>query len=552
MAHLLLTDVVTGEVHARSAVISILKLEAAERNETLASLPEFMYSTMCDIQPLPTWHPYHVPFPDMVFEMVRALGELKALRKSGLGLPVQDVVAYRDGKFETVNATCFNMPPEDRLNLPIMTMNNVIVETLPQGENVRGAMIHGRDVGNFAQQGGFRSAKPWLGRNASEAIWYSDVTTFVEDHSILYDLALYLEHDERSIFEVLQKTGDMLYHNEVYLGELMCRQNSIGVRHNGLFTFYDRAHPEQTSGSRTIMDASSYSGVDLEFLRRYNLEVLAGRDSPIARLTQFMSAAANMQSTNDIDWGNSFAVMHFNRWWLPMLLQAPPQGTAGSVRALQLLLAPLFELIGFEPVSEAAAWEYTRLLLPGGTKEGVATDKNELCLRRTTAPLSRLLLSARLAQGFAPLLRTGSGPIPNPPMHVSCKTSSCELFLDLWLPNSAERLAVWSTDGPGIAVMNDVVPDLAATLLRLPLDAELLYVGRPIGDMPLFTALSPELNRSARHFCETHEGRTSVDVFLPGPEGRWNKSGAAAPLRPGNAQGIPPTVGWESCPLFVA
>ncbi|CAE8597527.1 unnamed protein product, partial [Polarella glacialis] len=209
-AHLLLTDVVTGEVHARSAVISILQQEAAQRN---TALPEFMYSTMCDIQPLPGWHSHHVPFPDMVSEMVRALSEEKARRKLRQGSQVQDVAAHRDSKFERVNASCFHSRPEDRANLPILTMNNAILETLPQMDSIVGATLHGHDVGHFIRQGGLESAKPWLEngaprkKNASEApVWLSDVSTFVEDHSILYDLALYLQFDENSIFELLQQT----------------------------------------------------------------------------------------------------------------------------------------------------------------------------------------------------------------------------------------------------------------------------------------------------------------------------------------------------------
>ncbi|CAE8722906.1 unnamed protein product, partial [Polarella glacialis] len=204
-AHLLLTDVVTGEVHARSAVISILQQEAAQRN---TALPEFMYSTMCDIQPLPGWHSHHVPFPDMVSEMVRALSEEKARRKLRQGSQVQDVAAHRDSKFERVNASCFHSRPEDRANLPILTMNNAILETLPQMDSIVGATLHGHDVGHFIRQGGLESAKPWLEngaprkKNASEA----PVSTFVEDHSILYDLALYLQFDENSIFELLQQT----------------------------------------------------------------------------------------------------------------------------------------------------------------------------------------------------------------------------------------------------------------------------------------------------------------------------------------------------------
>eukprot|EP00440_Ansanella_granifera_P055541 gb/GFBE01060206.1/.p1 GENE.gb/GFBE01060206.1/~~gb/GFBE01060206.1/.p1 ORF type:complete len:698 (+),score=177.94 gb/GFBE01060206.1/:1-2094(+) len=548
--HLLTTDVVTGEVHARAAVLSILQHEAAKGTGP-KELPEFMYSTMCDIQELPQWHPYHTPFPTMVWEMVRALSNEKEARAARRGTIAQDVPEYRDDKFVSVNESCMHADPATRVNYPVLTMNNLIIETLPFEHNVSHAQMHGRDVGGFTGQGGLEVAKPWKAPREGEKpkIWLSDVTTFVEDHSILYDVALYLTlMGDASIQDQLLRTGDMLYHNEVYLGELACRYDLVSLRHNDIFTYYDRAHPQDMAdGKRQVFDIPAYSDVDLDFVRQYNLEVLAERDSPIARLTQYMSAAANMKSTNNIDWGNSFAVQHLDRWWLPSMLQQPPQGREGSLSQLKSKLSPLFKIAGWEPAGPS--------------------DSHWL-LRRVTVPMARFFFTSTKKQLTPPEAPKGLYEEPTDLlMPADCEKFHCELFLDLWLPAASERMAIWGTDKQKIKVdeiagidlsglfqvpiLTGLVKDPEATNLKLPWSAELIYVGRPFGKNPLLTATDPELRLAAKRTCLQEQGKEldDEDIFLPRGEDRFRPE--LAPFRVGNAQGVPPQLGFDACPQYM-
>lgn len=77
-AHLVELAALGSEHVARMAALRVLR-------DSGRPWPEVVQSANCDIQPLPTWHPHHVPFPEMTVRMWQAFRSEALARASPLG-----------------------------------------------------------------------------------------------------------------------------------------------------------------------------------------------------------------------------------------------------------------------------------------------------------------------------------------------------------------------------------------------------------------------------------------------------------------------------------
>ncbi|CAE8629551.1 unnamed protein product [Polarella glacialis] len=443
--------------------------------------------------------------------MLRALRMEKARRAAGRG-----TLAENDPRFHTEKVTRISSctgDEEQRKNYPILTMNHLMLETFPKMSTLEGARMHSIDVGGFLQKDGLRNAKPFRLDDDPEHAWLTDTGTWHEDHSSLYDTALYLQ-----ISDGLARTGDSVPALSEFLCELSCRFGWAMLRHNDIIGFYDlaKADTEHVSGDgrsmRPLFDPSHYSGINLDAMKLYNLEVLALKRSPEATLRQFMSAQRHIGPAYEYNFGNKYLAKHWATSFLPSRLNDVPRKqhsddmtTLGE--ELQWI-APLFQVAGFQPM--AATFGTLRLL-------------------RVEVPTAMFYLIAS-QDGFLDEQQAISA---HTPQHSSCvQPRWCDLFLDMWYPTQKRRMAVWvmSPDsGKGLAT---IVED---TTLELPLGAILLSVQRPLPQMKFqpHETTKAEMELAAIRVC-----RNMGVLGEPWP----SELVAAVPLKPRYYDGSPKNI----------
>jgi hypothetical protein len=274
----------TGEWFGRKVALQIMK--------QFHSPPPLILSGHCDIHPLPEWHAQHVPFEGIVERMVTEFlqeDELNQIQRSNINErhPLWNVVPLD----EKVCTAVFSS--EHR---PLLSMNLVMVESLPSTETLEGSIFHALEVGLecpwktcSSRPRELSPAKPWM----------SDVSTFVEDHFNLYNVTLLAE-----IVDPFAMVHGTVNDGVRAIPLRLCQRGWKIVRLNDTPMFYDFGKKERVStglaGTHALFDPAKYGSVSLDWLVTQSVIDLADLNSPLGCFREYMRLRifANMDVTS--------------------------------------------------------------------------------------------------------------------------------------------------------------------------------------------------------------------------------------------------------------
>lgn len=515
-----------GELIARSVVLSLI--QAQEVGD-----PEFLFFTHCDIHQLPTWQPRGVPtYVDAVAELAADFKKEKELRASGRTTVRYDgEYGHTSPDFWRGNATCAALSGWERAQLPVYAMNAVMVESVPRRSSLLGAVVHGVDVGGYVATNGLNeSTHPRLapaGDESTGKLWLSDAGTWLEDHALMYDLALY--RAMHATF-ALADAGDVLFHNEYFQPELICRMGWTALRDNEVYLHYSSrleddstfaaAHQQAArKGKNRIMlakdgiavyEGNVYQNVDLEWLRKFQLELVYARMSPAARVREHVAANAAFSSRHFLEWGNNVFPLFARATMLP---EAIWDGSSRKRTVGELVdngLGALFAVAGYE----AALPPPERSRQPPQRRQ-TAADEGHLTLRRVSYPLARFfhitygdLANETVRNRSLPLLPCGCLYAVQP-YSLGNDVQTCTLFLDLET-NDRRRIGVWASNY--VNFKGCPAGSRAPQVLRVPLDARLRAIGAPFVGSPGRSAPAYTVLRAFGEVCARHGHATSDSV----------------------------------------
>ncbi|KAG8462908.1 hypothetical protein KFE25_001681 [Diacronema lutheri] len=489
-----------GELLARSVVLSLLQAQEAGD-------PEFVFFTHCDIHQLPTWQPRGLSsYVDAVEQLVGDFRREKELRAAGrTAVRFDGPYGHTSPDFWRGNATCAALSGRERSQMPVYAMNAVMVESVSTREHLVGSIVHGVDVGGYVATGGLnesrhaRVATPAAddGAGGGGRPWLSDAGTWLEDHALMYDLSLY--RAMHATF-ALADAGDVLFHNEYFQPELLCRMGWTALRDNEVYLHYSSrleddarfaaAHQQLARKGKTrVMLAKDgipvydgvYERVDLEWLRAFQLELVYARMSPMARVREHVAGSAVFGSRHFLEWGNNVFPLFARASMLPnAILDAPSRKrTVGDL--VDVGVGALFAVAGYERTRAKAPADGRRPAVRAA-EAARAMDAGHLTLRRVSYPLARFFhvtyadLSNETVRE-APLPRRPCGCLyAVAPYTLGNDVGSCTLFLDLET-SDRRRIGVWASNFVRYSGCAD--GSRAPPVLRLPLDARVRAVGSP-------------------------------------------------------------------------
>ena len=339
-AHLLKLNVSAGEWLARAI--------ALRRMDELNRRPPLLLSSQCDMQPLPPWHVLHTPYAVLVERLTvaflaearaRAIGTTAAVPLSDTDLRLADRSAIAHSRR---CAAVFK-----RNDRSLFVMNTPIFETIPHAATLEGARFHSVDVGQWQRHsvGGARPRGPMTGTTGA---WLSDVSTWVEDHAVLYNTTLLSD-----VVDVWQRAGATLSAGVKLIPSHMCTAGLSAVRHNDIHLFYDRAWPSLTAdggvggGSIPLTNMSHYAAADVDRLRWYNLRLLSDFASPLGCFREFM--AIRKHTGHRVQIACLIPQRHLHPSHLP---------SARFPDEARKLLSMLLKLLGFGPVASTATADF--------------------------------------------------------------------------------------------------------------------------------------------------------------------------------------------------
>lgn len=192
-AHLYITapSSTGGEIVARSLILEHLLPSRASSPHRPAE-PELLLAANCDMQPLPPWHPWHVPFPAMAARMVDAF--LKDSRDRATATGSRAVIRslpdlHRIQSVAQQSDSCVaQWAHPDQAHAELYMMSTVIVENVPYADSLKDAIHHGPDVPGWSEQGGGMGWRP--PHLAPNEPWLGDTSTWTEDHLVLVSFAV--------------------------------------------------------------------------------------------------------------------------------------------------------------------------------------------------------------------------------------------------------------------------------------------------------------------------------------------------------------------------
>lgn len=498
-----------GELIARSVVLSLMQAQGAGD-------PEFLFFTHCDIHQLPRAslpsQPRASPtYVHAVEQLIDDFSAEKALRAAGrTAVRYDGAYGFVSPDFWRGNATCAALSGAERAAMPVFAMNAVTVESVARRNSLEGAVVHGVDVGGYVATGGLkqsaRARAPTPANGSAAGLWLSDAGTWLEDHALLYDLALYRKL--HATF-ALADAGDVLFHNEYFQPELFCRMGWTALRDNEVYLHYSsrledddafaarneqlavkgKTRPMQQKDGLTGIYHDVYARVDLEWVRAFQLELLYARMSPMARVREHVAANAVFASHHFLEWGNNVFPLFARASMLPRaLLDAPGRGqTVGEL--IDAGIGALFAVAGYERVRTG--------------RQLSAADDGYLALRRVSYPLARFF---HVTYAPEPRSAANASKLPKlprgcryavPPYTLGNDVGSCTLFLDL-TTRDRRRIGVWAANYaqfPGEKVSG------APPVLRIPLSAKLRALGSPFVAAPGRSAPATHVLRSFAEVC---------------------------------------------------
>lgn len=205
---------VGGEVVAQSIVMDLIRAQRVQD-------PKYVFFTHCDIHPLP---PAMQPrgfasYVQAVEELVLDFDVERELRASGrTAVRTDGEYGAVNGNFKRGNASCAALGGAERARMPVFAINTVLVESVRAPHDLMGSQLHGVDVGGYAAMNGLNITRHTravpAGQTSAGLPWLSDATTWLEEHALLIDAALW-----RVLHRSFPMTaaGDVLFHNEYYV-----------------------------------------------------------------------------------------------------------------------------------------------------------------------------------------------------------------------------------------------------------------------------------------------------------------------------------------------
>jgi len=333
-AHLVTTNRMAGELLARSLVLALL--EDGERKGT--PIPGVLLGSNCDIHEMPPWHPTHMRFQEVLAGLVRDFEKDSADRLSGRGSRAE---VFTLGQMRPWNLMAGI--PEDCLkrfststHYPLLVMSQNMFETIPSSDSLKGAFLHGIDVGAYMKRGGREGYRPPFLEPGEP--WLTDTSMWTEDHLVLFNTTLY-----RSFLPELSQVGDSIIESDRSIPAYLCRHKWAAVRHNSLPLFYDLSWESlyANPGNRSLYDPGVFSrlGVSHDWLCKENLRICAEKVSPVGCMREAMATTAALGSDKGSWCG--FVPKHMPHEHIPTF----PRGRA-RLRDVLDIVVPLLRLIG--------------------------------------------------------------------------------------------------------------------------------------------------------------------------------------------------------------
>lgn len=244
-------------------------------------MPPLVLSAHCDIHPLPEWHAMHKPFDQIVTRMVHEFLEEDRLSRLGRS-NVNDV--KHAWNISPLNRKVCEKVTRNAYR-PLFAMNVAMLETIPSTKTLDGSIFHARQVG-LSRSWWWRHSRPF--GLAKDKPWMSDVSTWLEDHLVLYDSRL-LE----SIVDDMAKVHNTISAGVKALPSYMCKHTWKAVRLNDEPMFYDVAKSQLRAKGHNgkevaLFDPSKYGTVSLDWLFTRGILDLADINSPLGCLREYM------------------------------------------------------------------------------------------------------------------------------------------------------------------------------------------------------------------------------------------------------------------------
>lgn len=315
-AYLFITEEHHGEIFARKVAFEFVKNLRLEKSVDV----EFIYSVNCDMHPLPLGHAERVEFPEQTLKLYRDFTAEKRLRSKGTG--------------ETMIHNMFDEGVDDRRKQPFFAMGPLHVEDIRNMKNLRGAILHGKDVGWWHRD--FDRVKP---EALGDTPWMVDMMRWAEGHALMIDVEV-LDLIKEKYFVIPNILAEM-----IALPRILAQFNVTVGRHNEVKMIFDLAK-EQTDLTRPI-----YSDYDLDWLRLRNFEMMSFGRHPKQVHMVFHTLERHAGILLPTTWGSGFAAMHFRQHWLPQNIFDRPisDNVAGRILNCMMMLSGYYENQGATP-----------------------------------------------------------------------------------------------------------------------------------------------------------------------------------------------------------
>jgi hypothetical protein len=288
-AHLLVfADGHSGELLARELVLHELGSRAAQPGGR--PVPPLLLGAYCDMQPLPTWHAWHVPFPEMVARMVSAFlaDARERAEPSGSSAELRrNKAIHRFNKlFSAQDPGCVELFASERQRKrPLFSLNTIIVEDVLRTDSLAGVHQHGPDSQGWERRGGHTGWR--LPTLAPGRPWLSDTSLWMEAHCCLYNVSMLLR-----LLPQLHAGQETIIGQDRVLASQLCERGWAAITLNDLVLFWDLGDPSR--GARRSLPAGAAAGQGL------------GRDLPLSNLSRFEEAG--------IDFRGKYTGLNLRQW----------------------------------------------------------------------------------------------------------------------------------------------------------------------------------------------------------------------------------------------
>jgi len=297
--------------------------------------------------------------------------------------------------------------------------------------------------------------------------------------------------------------------------------------------------------------ADAYAGVDVEWLRAFQLELLYARMSPAARVREHVAANAMFASRHFLEWGNNVFALFARATMLPADLAGAGNRKLSIKDVADKGLGALFAIAGYEHTrapDEAGAGRRQR-----SARRQSAADAGHLVLRRVSWPLARFfhIASGDLADQAVRDAHLPPQPVgcldAVPPFSIGNDEVGCTMFLDLET-GDRRRIGVWASNHAHFSNPLGTLASQAPPVLRLPLDARLRNVGSPMVGAPGRSAPAEAVLRALAALCVRRGHAMSKSLAALGP---WRSQWASwLPERIGRAVGARAHLAWPGTRPF--